>query len=106
MAGPDDEADAMYPNPYLAALRSARASAVGPAGSLAKALDAAQRAMEGNCWQSPTADAFYTALAGHRTTLKNCKERALQEFDDAIARQPETVPESSWQRHWHNLAPR
>lgn len=107
MGGPDDgkgdDKHTMIANPYLAALRSAKSSASGPASDLAKALDTARTAMEGNCWQSTLADQFFSQLATQRTTLQRCRDRALQEFDDAIARQPEMVSDDSWQRYWHNL---
>jgi hypothetical protein len=61
--------------------------------------------MESGAWVGGTADAFHTALTEHRTTARHAGPRALQEFDDAAASQPETVDANSWQVHWHNLGP-
>lgn len=96
----------MVPNPYLAAIKSARSSATGPADELKDGLKAVKAAMDGNCWQSPLADDFYGALGQHEHTLSSCKTNAMQEFDDAIAGQPEKVEATAWQVHWHNLAGR
>ena len=49
-------------------------------------------------------DRFFK-LTEHRTTARHAGPRALQEFDDAAASQPETVDANSWQVHWHNLGP-
>lgn len=96
----------MVPNPYLAAIRSAKTSATGPAQELKDGLKSAKTAMENNCWQSPMADAFFSTLAQHERTLSNCRTNALGEFDDAMAGQPERVESTAWQVHWHNLGPR
>lgn len=96
---------AKVPNPYLAAIRHNRASSVGPSHVLATALDNAVTAMESGAWIGGTADSFHAVLTSHRTTAKNAGPRALQEFDEAIAGQPELVDANSWQVHWHNLGP-
>jgi len=93
------------PNPYLAAIRRNRAESVEPAHALASALDRAVSAMEAGAWVGGRADSFHDALTSHRTTARNAGPRALQEFDDAAAAQPELVEPTSWQVHWHNLAP-
>jgi hypothetical protein len=103
MAGDEATDPVMLPNPYLAALRSARQQATGPAQSLADGLKAVDSAMQGNCWQSKLADQFYAELSGQRTTLSRCRTRALDEFDEAINGQPEKVPAGAWQFHWHNI---
>jgi len=101
MAG--DEEPTMLPNPYLAAIRSAKQQAVGPAQSLKDALKDARSKADPNCWQSTVADQFYAELAQQRTVLSRCHTNALDEFDDAINSQPETVPAGAWQFHWHNI---
>ncbi|HET6166616.1 MAG TPA: hypothetical protein VFE07_07285 [Marmoricola sp.] len=93
------------PNPYLAAIKANRASSVEPSHTLATALDKAVTAMESGAWVGGKADAFHSALTGHRTTARNAGPRSLQEFDDAISGQPEMVDANSWQVHWHNLGP-
>ena len=96
----------MVPNPYLAAVRSAKGSATGPAEQLKDGLKTVKSAMDGDCWQSPLADAFYAAIGEHEQTLGRCRTNAMQEFDDAIAGQPEKVEATAWQVHWRNLAGR
>lgn len=98
-----DEDPVMIPNPYLAAIRSAKADATEPAEQLKEALKSARTAMEGNCWQSPMADRFYGEIDQHEKTLGNCRTNALAEFDEAIAGQPATVESTAWQVHWRNL---
>jgi hypothetical protein len=102
MAGEDDE-PTLFTNPYLAAIRSAREQAVGPAHDLAEGLKAVDTAMQANCWQSRLADQFYAEVSQQRTVLSNCETNALAEFDDAISNQPAQVPEGAWQLRWHNL---
>lgn len=93
------------PNPYLATIRANRASSVGPSHTLATALDKAVTAMESGAWIGGTADSFHAVLSSHRSTAKKAGPQSLQEFDDAIAGQPEMVEANSWQVHWHNLGP-
>jgi hypothetical protein len=100
----DEDAPLQIPNPYLAALRSARQSASPSAHALAEGLRSVKSAMEGNCWQSSVADQFFSTLTQQETTLKRCQTNAMDDFDEAIAGQPEKVAENSWQTHWHNLA--
>lgn len=100
----DDDAPAQIPNPYLAALRSARQSATAPAHSLAEGLRSVKSSMEANCWQSSIADQFFSTLSQQETTLKRCQTNAMDDFDEAITGQPEKVDENAWQVHWHNLA--
>lgn len=104
MAG-DEKADEpmVLPNPYLAAIRAAKQQAAGPARDLADGLKAVDSAMQANCWQSTAADQFYAELAEQRTTLSRCHTRAMDEFDQAIAAQPEKVQAGAWQFHWHNI---
>jgi hypothetical protein len=59
--------------------------------------------MESGAWVGGKADSFHAALTGHRADARNAGPRALQEFDDAAAGQPETVDPDAWQVHWHNL---
>jgi hypothetical protein len=103
VTGGKGDGPVMVANPYLAAIKGAKASAEGPAEDLKEGLKSAKAAMNGNCWQSPMADAFYGVIAQHERTLSNCKTNAMDEFDEAIAKQPEKVEANSWQVHWHNL---
>lgn len=93
----------MVPNPYLAALRSHRSSAVSPAAELASALDDARTAIDGGAWFSTTADQFFDELTTQCTRLGQVQERSIEEFDDAIAGQPERVEQGAWQTHWSKL---
>ncbi len=102
MTGGDEPT--MIPNPYLSAIRSAKESATGPAQELKEGLKSVKSAMEGNCWQSPMADDFFSAIGQHERTLSNCQTNAMAEFDDAIAGQPEKVESTAWQVRWRNLA--
>lgn len=103
MAGEEDDKPVMLPNPYLAAIRAAKQQAVGPAQSLKEGLKTVDSAMQANCWQSTIADQFYAELAHQRTVLSQCQTNALDEFDNAINSQPESVPAGAWQFHWHNI---
>ena len=97
------EDEGTIPNPYLAALRSARQRSVAPSHSLEHVLDAAVTAMEAGAWTGGKADAFGAELAGRRTATQRGGQRALQEFDHAISGMPEKVELNSWYVHWHNL---
>src|SRR5689334_17008942 len=97
----DDEGT--IPNPYLAALRAARARSVAPAHTLEHVLDKAVQAMESGAWTGGKADTFAAELTGRRTTVRHGGQQALQELDDAISGMPERVEPSSWYVHWHNL---
>jgi len=99
---PTDEV-VMLANPYRAAVASARSACVQPAESLGDVLARARRAMNSGAWTGSGADAFSAELDGHRETLKNAGPAALAEFDEALARLPETVEANSWYVHWRNL---
>ena len=102
MAG-DDEVT-MVPNPYRTALEQARNRSVDPAGDIKEALDKADRAMSSGCWVSTTADDFGAALAEHKRTLGRVRDDAIQDFDDAVAGQPERVESTAWQTRWQKMA--
>ncbi|MCW2763062.1 MAG: hypothetical protein JWR85_3263 [Marmoricola sp.] len=93
------------PNPYLAAIRSAKGRSTGPAHTLSTALDNAVTATEAGAWSGGKAGTFAGSLSGWRSTARRAATTSLDEFDDAIAQQPEMVEASSWQVHWHNLGP-
>jgi hypothetical protein len=103
--GEDADTPAKVPNPYLAAIRSAKGNSAGPAETLRTALEKAGTAMEAGAWSGGGADAFAGSLDGWRTTAKQAATNSLAEFDDAISGQPEMVDENAWQVHWHNLRP-
>jgi uncharacterized protein YukE len=105
MGGGDETPVAKVPNPYLAAIRSAKGRSADPAQSLRAALDKAETALEAGAWSGGGADAFGGSLDGWRTAARQAATSSLQEFDDAIADQPEMVDPNSWQVHWHNLGP-
>ena len=96
---------AKVPNPYLAAIKSAKGRSTGPADTLRTALDNAVTAMEAGAWMGGKADTFAGSLSGWKSTTGHAATNALQEFDDAIAGQPEMVETNAWQVHWHNLGP-
>ena len=101
-----DDAEAKVPNPYLAAIKSAKERSSEPAESLRTALEKAGTAMENGAWSGGKADSFAGSLSGWKSTAKHAATAAMNEFDDAIAGQPERVDPQSWQVHWHNLGPR
>ena len=100
-----DAAAAKVPNPYLAAIRSARGRSAAPADTLDTALDKAVTAMEAGAWIGGQADTLAGSLSGWRQTARHAATTAMDEFDDAIAQQPEMVETNAWQVHWHNLRP-
>jgi uncharacterized protein YukE len=100
-----ETAEAKVPNPYLAAIRSSKGRSTGPAHTLTTALDKAVSAMEAGAWMGGKADSFAGSLSGWRSTARRAASTSLDEFDDAIAGQPEMVEANSWQVHWHNLGP-
>jgi hypothetical protein len=100
-----ETAEPKVPNPYLAAIRSAKGRSTGPAETLKTALDKAVTAMEAGAWMGGKADTFAGSLSGWRSTARSAASSSLGEFDDAIAGQPEMVEANSWQVHWHNLGP-
>ena len=91
------------PNPYRAAIVSARDRARPVAADLDDDLRAAMRAMEAGAWVSTLADAFHTDLTGHAAALGRAADGAMSTFDDAVAGQPERVPDHAWQIRWRNL---
>jgi len=91
------------PNPYLAALRSARARAKPVSDDLRDDLDAVVRAMDAGAWVSPVADDFYTDLTGHRRALTTAADGAMTTLDHAISSEPEQVELGAWQTRWRNL---
>lgn len=94
------EPDPPIPNPYLAALRQARA-VVGPkAEDLRTDLDAVRRAMDNGAWVSTTADRFYTELDGHVRTLSTCADEPVDTIDDAIFGRAEMVDPDSRDGRW------
>jgi hypothetical protein len=100
-----DATEAKVPNPYLAAIRSAKGRSTEPAHTLSTALDKAVTAMEAGAWVGGKADTLAGSLSGWRSTTRHAATSAIEEFDDAIAQQPEMVETNSWQTHWHNLRP-
>lgn len=104
MAGGDEVT--MVPNSYRSAISRARTVAEPRAQEIKDVLDKARRAFEGGCWLSSTADDFGDALAEHRRTLTRAQEGSLEEFDDAIAAQPELVESTDWRVNWQRMAPR
>ena len=100
-----EDAQPQVPNPYRAAIVSARERSEAPAQTLRTAMDKAVTAMEAGAWSGGTADTFFASLDGWRTTGRQAAAAAIQELTDAIADQPEKVDASSWQVHWHHLRP-
>lgn len=88
------------PNPYLAAVKQSRAGSVPAVTTLKAALDKAVAAMDGGAWSGGTADAFYSELTTHRTTIRTAGQGGLDTFDASIANQPEMVEPDSWYVHW------
>jgi hypothetical protein len=101
----EETPDLQVPNPYLAAIRSAKESSSGPLHTLRTALAPAVTAMEAGAWTGGRADDFFATLSGWRTDGTTAASRAEQEFDEAIGGQPAEVGANSWQVHWHNLGP-
>ncbi len=101
-----DAADPQVANPYRAAIVAAKQRSADPAEVLGTALDQAVTAMEAGAWIGGTADGFASSLTGWRSTARRAGSAALEEFDDAVAGQPERVEVNSWQVHWRNLGPR
>ena len=95
----------MVRNPYLAALRQAKADVQPSLTSIRAALDDAVRAMEANAWVSDSgkAEAFGNGLADHKRGLGECATGVDAEFDEATRGMPEEVESTSWYVHWRNV---
>ncbi|PZU42012.1 MAG: hypothetical protein DI571_12070 [Arsenicicoccus sp.] len=102
MAGEDEVT--MVPNAYKNALETARTRSMSPADDIKEALDKADRAMSAGCWVSTTADDFGSALSEHKRTLGTVRDKVIEDFDDAIAGQPERVESTAWQTRWQKMA--
>lgn len=98
-----DETTTQVPNPYLSAIRARRSQSIPLVAELKARLDTVHTALTSGAWVSTQADSFGGELSGHRTTLTSAGDGTLQEYDDAIAGQPEMVPDDAWQTHWRNL---
>lgn len=102
MSGPDSQPE--VPNPYLAAIKDAKAGSEPAARTLRQALDKAVRAMDAGAWVGGASDQFYTALTGHRTTIRTSSSHGMDHFDEAIRGMPTKVPPDSWYCHWRRFS--
>lgn len=96
----------MVNNTYKSALRSARASCLGPAADLETALAAAERAVRDGAWGGPRGEDFAGELNRYRRQLNEAGPQAVADLDTAIAGQPDRVESTAWQVSWHRMGPR
>lgn len=93
-------------NPYRAELVAQKAASGSVADRLRQVLDKAITAFEAGAWVGPTggaSDQAYTQLTDDRDQARSTADAVEDEFDYAIAGQPQQVSINSWQVHRHQI---
>lgn len=93
------------PNPYKAAVTSAKQQATPHAREFQGLLDTAESAMEAGAWISTdnAASGFGLGLSAQRRTLNHLDEDVSDAFQDVIGSEPDEVDPDAWQTRWHNV---